>query len=1303
MPRRTAGTSPCTRGALWAGWVTRSLLLLALSVPSWRAYAQERGASPAENNVGAVVPEEWKQLNTELERLHGEGRYGEAIPLAEQAARLAEKALGAHHPDVAESLNNLAGLYWEQGRYTEAEPLFKRALGILEEALGDHPDVAAILNNLVVLYWQQGRYGEAEPLLQRALSIVEKALGRHHPDVARSLDSLGGLYREQGRYGQAEPLYVRSLRIREKAHGADHPDMATGMNNLAGLYLEQGRYGEAAPLYVRALGIRENALGPHHPHVATSLNNLAELYRQQGRYGEAEPLYVRALGIDEKALGPDHPDLAVDLNNLASLYRLQGRYGEAEPLHARALGIREKALGDQHPLVAESLISLAMLYLEQGRYGEAEPLHVRALGIVERVLGDQHPVVALSLNNLAGLYLEQGRYGEAESLLQRAQGIWEKTLGDQHPNVARGLANLAKLYLAQNDVDRAITYAERAERASNEFLSAMMRHGSEQQKHAFLAKDIREVDKAVTMALRAPDDARAQSLAMRHLLRRKGRVVDAMRSTVAAVRDHLDDEGRALLDQYLSIRSLYATQYLRGPQNIAPEQHREKLAELENQKRDIEVLLSEKSGQFAEVNRTVSLDDAQNALPEDAMLIEWIRYNPFDTNAREQKHRWQPARYAACVLARRGAPTCLDLGDAETIDAAALAFHRAVALGLESRVPAHTLDAMIMAPVRRALANARKLYLSPDGALQFIPFAALVHQDGNEPGRYLIEQFELVYVTGGRDLVRAPRTGVSPGPVTVLGDPRYSVPGTSSIYRFPRLPGTHQEAEEIGAMFAGARVLTDADAGEAAVKDAHAPLILHLATHAYFGAQDCAGQPQATDNPLLAAGLALAGANACHDGSGGDGVLTGEEFAGLDLYGTQIVVLSACDTGIGALALQDEKRLIGVRDGVYGLRRALMLAGAETQVVSLWKVNDLATQELMAAYYRALLQGQGRAEALRDVQLAMLRSKERAHPYYWASFAVVGMDGPLRHPQGQAHPGTTPRGPRGCACDVAAGSSAPGWATLVLVLAVAVGLRMRPRPGLLAALVLMATILVACSAGRQPGTRTAPLSDEAATGRALDWTIGPTRAPPSRGRARLLWRTADQPLASARPVTTCEESAHAILPAPDGSRVYLAANGAIFFVPTFGITSSPARETPPTPLAMSPPGVHVRRLLAFVRERQPPVILAHVEEGVTARETLWLFRIQGQAAVGKRVESYADFVDAAAFYQRFDNPRCDEGLRDCIVVSAYDGNTIVSVEAEHGRLPRSELEDLRGAGIGDMAWVRGASPRAQWILHQCDG
>ncbi len=146
-------------------------------------------------------------------------------------------------------------------------------------------------------------------------------------------------------------------------------------------------------------------------------------------------------------------------------------------------------------------------------------------------------------------------------------------------------------------------------------------------------------------------------------------------------------------------------------------------------------------------------------------------------------------------------------------------------------------------------------------------------------------------------------------------------------------------------------------------------------------------QAEATtpENPLLRSGLVLAGANRLSSG-GEDGILTALEAAGLDLWGTQMVVLSACETGVGKVT---------EGDGVHGLRRALVIAGAESLVMSLWQVDDRATRELMAGFYRRLEQGEGRAEALRQVQLQMLRSPRTSHPYYWASFVPTGSWAPL--------------------------------------------------------------------------------------------------------------------------------------------------------------------------------------------------------------------------------------------------------------------------------------------------------------------
>jgi len=216
----------------------------------------------------------------------------------------------------------------------------------------------------------------------------------------------------------------------------------------------------------------------------------------------------------------------------------------------------------------------------------------------------------------------------------------------------------------------------------------------------------------------------------------------------------------------------------------------------------------------------------------------------------------------------------------------------------------------------------------------------------------------------------------------------------SNVY-FSSLAGTAVEARTIKSLFPEANLLTGPQATESALKSVSAPRILHIATHGFF-LQDAAiatvdtasdsGTTRAinavakVENPLLRSGLALAGAN-MNKGSSDDGILTALEASGLNLWGTKLVTLSACDTGVGE---------VRNGEGVYGLRRAFMLAGTETLVMSLWPVSDNVTRELMTAYYTGLKEGLGRGEALRRVKLNMLSRKDRHHPFYWASFIQSG-------------------------------------------------------------------------------------------------------------------------------------------------------------------------------------------------------------------------------------------------------------------------------------------------------------------------
>ena len=423
----------------------------------------EQFAAAAKARYGKNAPEYATALSNLARLLKATNRLAEAEPLYRRALAIAENSLGRDHPVVAIHLNNLAQLLLATNRFAEAEPLMRRTLAIDEKSFGpDHPDVAIDLNNLAQLLQATNRLAEAEPLMRHALAIDEKSLDPGHPDVARDLNNLALLLQATNRLAEAEPLLRRVIGIFERNEPDKQPNYADALNNLAQLLQATNRLAEAEPLIRRALAIDEKSFGPGHPRVANRLNNLAQLLQATNRLAEAEPLMRRALAIDEKSFGPGHPDVARDLNNLAWLLKETNRFSDAEPLMRRALAIDEKSFGPNHPDVAVRLNNLALLLQATNRLAEAEPLMRRALAIDEKSFGPGHPDVARDLNNLAQLLQDTNRLAEAEPLMRRALAIDEQSFGPEHPNVARELNNLALLLKATNQFAEAEPLLRRA-------------------------------------------------------------------------------------------------------------------------------------------------------------------------------------------------------------------------------------------------------------------------------------------------------------------------------------------------------------------------------------------------------------------------------------------------------------------------------------------------------------------------------------------------------------------------------------------------------------------------------------------------------------------------------------------------------------------------------------------------------------------------------------------------------------------------------------------------------------------------
>jgi CHAT domain-containing protein len=437
----------------------------------------------------------------------------------------------------------------------------------------------------------------------------------------------------------------------------------------------------------------------------------------------------------------------------------------------------------------------------------------------------------------------------------------------------------------------------------------------------------------------------------------------------------------------------------KAPDWTHPDARLNAIRDLDAKKDRLEGELSERSAEFRAQMQPVTLEAVQAAVPDDSALLEFTIFHPFDPRAERNAEAYGPPHYAAYVVRKHAAPLGLDLGPADGIEEAVDGLRAALRdpKRTDVKARARVVDERVMQPLRASFGDATRLLISPDGQLNLLPFEALV----DERGSYLIERYAVSYLTSGRDLLRmqpmcpnlhkpvifanpafgepSRTNGGQPGlrPTAASATNRGATTGNdlSAVY-FAPLAATAAEAHAIKALFPDALLFMGTHATKAALQHVDAPRMLHIASHGFF----LRDEHNDVQNPLLRSGLALAGANLTRD-SHEDGILTALESSGLNLWGTKLVTLSACDTGIGE---------VRNGEGVYGLRRAFVLAGAETVVMSLWPVSDYIARETMVAYYTRLQGGLGRGDALRQAKLAMLKQKDRQHPFYWASFIQSG-------------------------------------------------------------------------------------------------------------------------------------------------------------------------------------------------------------------------------------------------------------------------------------------------------------------------
>lgn len=936
--------------------------------------------------------------------------YKKSIVYLQKAIKLNEFKYGINDRKYLVSLNNLAYVYDLDGQFEQAEILYKKIVEIRKITIGEkHPDYLLSLSNLACTYVEEGKYSLAEPLHIKSIELRKEIFGEKSSEYLISLNNLGFCYSQQGKFLEAEPILEKVLKIRKETLGENNLDYSISLTNLAVLYVDEGKYSLAEPLYIKALEINKKFLGIQHPNYATSLSNLAVLYVSQGMYAKAEPLQKQALEIRKLILGNKHPDYASSVQNLAAIYENQKKYLDAEVLYKEALAINEEVLGGKHPDYATSLDLLAQLYRDQEKYSEAEPLFLKALEIRKEIFGEKNSDYALSINNLAIMYELQDKHTNAELLFLKALEIRKEILGENHPDYISSLFFVANFYRIIDSNEIAPYYYEQFLNLNHIRMIEDIYTLTEKElmnyidfKNTLLFSPLSFLNDFPTIYLKINSNCFENELLIKNLSLRNNKLVQ---------RTIQESNNKLLKEKY--------KKFITNKIKIS------KLNEMKNKKSDSDIFVSEneilekdlikESTTFFEYKKLMSFKwtDLKVKLKSNEVIIDFVSFKYPNSNI----------LYAAFVIKNDSKfPKFISLFEEKQLD---FLLKRNKTPQYITHINKQYLDKSIsdlfLNPLEKELEGINIVYLSLTGLAHQIDFAALPINGIQTFG----EKYKLHILSSPAEIMDYKVVSLekkSKIELLLYGGIDYTISigyTTLNIYDnsissnedfinsakrsgIETLPGTLKEVDGISANAKKcgfiSKVFKESDATEESIKALDArttPYVLHLATHGFFFPDpiqeiskdilSSSGKSKIyknSEDPMMRSGLLLAGAKnywgkSNHNNTIEDGILTASEISNLDLRACQLVVLSACETGLGE---------VKGSEGVFGLQRAFKMAGVKNIIMSLWKVPDTQTAELFDVFYGECFAGKTIHEAFQSAQTKM---KAKYSPYYWAGFVLL--------------------------------------------------------------------------------------------------------------------------------------------------------------------------------------------------------------------------------------------------------------------------------------------------------------------------
>lgn len=922
--------------------------------------------------------------------------YDKASDILDQALLATRTVYDNQDFKYGNELEQIAYLQIQIGEFEKADVNLAEAMIILENERKNPDGVIYFIKALETsakLNSIKGDYDQAEKDLNLSRRLFPRATNLSGYDELASMVDLADLYINFGQYKKTDAVLQEALYLYENIYGLGSRNLVIPLVSMGQLKIATGDYTEGEKYALRANDIARNFYGEESTKTATTYKLLSEVYSSIGDYEKAEENVRKALVVQEEQFGRNHIEVANSLSQLGIVkFYKEDDPREVEPIFNEASEIIDVKLGSNTPLYANVLTDLAVLYIAERRYSEAFGALNRAFSIWEERVGRKNNINKANIYILNGdIYYFQRDYVKAEQNYMMAKNLYENFFKDDHPEYVKVLSKLSKVYYMEGDSRKAKNTIEEALDKYDNFIKVYFPALSERQKAKFWNTIRPDYEFYNTLSMELMDEfSNMRENMMNNALTTKALLLSASLKIRESILNGNDEVLKAKYNEWIDQK-----EFLTAALSMSKEQLEENDINVDALLRDVETIekeISEKSTLFDNSfkEKQITWEEVQDGLDSNEVAIEMVRFRYFDhvftdsiiyvgLYVKNEKSMKEPG----IVVLKNG----YELENR---------YYKVYRNSIKFKVDDKYSYGQFWEPIVQQVGNTSTIYFSGDGVYNQINLEAIPTNDG----KYVLDNSNIILVSNTKDVYLSKSAGVKDtyaNNATMFGNPIFYVSAGQHSYTVGQLPGTEKEIEELNTILDNygweTQKYLETAATEERIKELENPKVFHIATHGFFTPAaeiesnvDIQGSDKAVQNPLLRTGLMLAGAGDLLDQNPynyniDNGILTAYEAMNLNFDQTDLVVLSACETALGDLS---------VGEGVYGLQRAFIVAGANTLIMSLFKVDDIATQKLMVSFYNKWLETGNKRQAFIDAKKEI--RNEFKDPIYWGAFVMIGLD-----------------------------------------------------------------------------------------------------------------------------------------------------------------------------------------------------------------------------------------------------------------------------------------------------------------------